>query len=99
MLTTVPIPVVVTEPATEPITITEAKKQVEISTSDSVHDAQLRNWMEAARQQWEDDTSTLLITRTMRLTMPMLGAFQFPHRPVQSISSLKYYDITNTQQT
>ncbi len=90
---------VITAPATEPITIHEVKRHVELASSDSNHDTELARAMEDARQQWEQDTSEYFITRTMRLTMDRLCEMQFPHRPVSAIASIKYYDLSNTQQT
>lgn len=55
--------------------------------------------MQAAREQWEKDTSEFYIRRTMRLTLDCLDEFRFPHRPIYSISSITYYDTDNAQQT
>lgn len=84
---------------TEPLTIYEAKKQVEVASDDNYHDADLLKNIEAARHQWERDTSTYYIQRTMRLTLPSLYEFMFSERPVTAITSITYYDQGNTQQT
>ena len=99
MLTTIARPTVITEPATEPITIHEAKRQVELASSDTNHDTALLLIIQQAREQWEHDTQEFFITRTMRLTLNVLDEMQFPHRPVTAMSSIKYYDLNNTQQT
>jgi len=80
---------VVTPPASEPVTIAEAKAQLNIGASDDSHDTELSALIAAAREEWERDTSTALITRTLELTV----------RPVVSISSVKYIDTAGTEQT
>lgn len=86
-------------PATEPVTIHEAKKQVELAASDTAHDDALFLAMTAARQQWERDTQEYFISRSMTLTLDALSEFRFPHRPVSAITSITYYDLDNVQQT
>ena len=91
-------PELITGPAAEPVTLSEAKKHQEIGAG-TTHDVQLAALIEAARQQWERDTERYLIQRTMRWTLGALREVQFPHRPVSAISSIAYYDGNNTQQT
>lgn len=90
---------VVTQPATEPVTIHEAKRQVSLASDDQTADSELALAITAARQQWERDTQEHYITRSMRLTLDELDEFRFPHRPVTAIASVKYYDLDNVQQT
>lgn len=84
-------------PAAEPVSLTEAKKQVEISGSD--HDAQLTILIQAAREQWEADTQRALIARTLTLKLDSFYEFNFPILPVASITSVTYYDTGNASQT
>lgn len=98
-LLTIPEAVVTVQPVTEPITIYEAKKHLEIASDDSYHDIQIFMHMESARQQWERDTSLYYIQRTMRLTLPCLNEFRFTEKPVTAISAVTYYDDGNAQQT
>lgn len=89
----------VTAPASEPVTATEAKKQLELG-SGSDHDDQLTLLIEAARQQWEHDTDSALMAQTWRVYFDSFGCgLQLPKAPVQSITSVKYYDLDNSQQT
>ena len=81
----------ITEPATEPLTIHDAKRHVELASSDTNHDALLLQYITAAREQWERDTSQILISRTMRLTLPYISQMRFPERPVVSISSILFW--------
>lgn len=91
--------VVVTPPATEPLTIHEAKRHVEIAATNTDHDVILFGHLTAAREQWERDTGKVLISRSMRMTAPCLREMQFDIRPVTAISSITYYDGDNTLQT
>lgn len=98
-LTETPLPVQTVAPATEPVTIHEAKRHLNIATTDTTHDAQLVQKIQSAREQFEKDTSYCYIKRTMAVSMPHLLEVQFPHRPVTAISSVIYYDIANVSQT
>lgn len=90
----------VTGPTAEPLTLAEAKKQLEISSSDSTHDVQLQGMIQEARQQWEKDTDTVCCYQTWRMrTNVMKDGFRLRKRPIQSITSIQYYDSGNTLQT
>lgn len=91
--------VVVTAPATEPLTIHEAKRHCEIAAANTDHDVILFSHIVAAREQWERDTSRCLIARSMRLTMPEIYELQFDEHPVASISSITYYALGDTSAT
>lgn len=91
--------VVVTPPATEPLTIHEAKRHVEIAATNTDHDVILFGHLTAAREQWERDTGKALISRAMRLTVPYLREMQLPITPVTAITSITYYDGANILQT
>lgn len=93
-------PTLVTGPATEPITLAEARKQCELGNS-TAHDDQLTLLIQAAREQWEHDTDAACITQTWSI---VVGAFcddiiHLPKRPLQSVTHVKYYDETETLQT
>ena len=90
---------VVTEPAAEPVSLAEARAHVTLAATDTNHDTELSRSIEDARQQWEHDTATFYITRTMRLKLGGFEAFQFPHKPVSEITSITYYDLSNQSQT
>lgn len=87
-------------PSSEPITLSEAKKQLEISESDDAHDEQLRTAIQEAREQWEADTDSITCYQTLRIkTEACIDMLVLPKKPIVSITSIKYYDTTNTQQT
>ena len=95
-LSSIPTTAEVTGPAAEPVSLTEAKKHLEIASSDRTHDTQISALIEACRRKWENDTQQFLISRTMRVKLPYLCELQFPHRPVASVTSIQYYDSANT---
>lgn len=86
-----------TNPTSEPVSLTDAKKQVEVAGSD--HDDHLALLIEAARLQWERDTQRVLIEHTWVLKMDGFREFKFSERPVASITSVSYYDTANASQT
>ena len=87
-------------PATEPITVSEAKKHLEIADEDTTHDSHLDSLIVAAREVWEHDTQTLLVQRSVTEKLEEWPGYdwRFYYKPV-SISSITYFDISNAQQT
>jgi len=80
---------VVTPPASEPVTIAEAKAQLSIGASDDSHDTELASMIAAAREEWERDTSIALITRTLEHRLPkFLDAVILSVRPAIAVSSV-----------
>ena len=94
------IPELVTGPTTEPVTLSEAKKQLEIASSDTTHDVHLSALIQAAREQWEHDTDTVTCYQTLRLRIGSLyDGFTLLRSPIHSITSIQYYDGNNALQT
>lgn len=90
----------VTGPTAEPLTLAEAKKQLEISATDTSHDAQLQAAIAEARQQWEYDTDSVTCFQTWKVQVSGLpDRIALPKRPISSITHIKYYDGNNTLQT
>lgn len=91
----------VTAPTSEPITLTQAKKQLEISPSDNAHDDHITLLIQTAREQWEHDTDSACLTQTWSVTLKEVidDEIYLPKRPIQSITSITYYDSLNAQQT
>lgn len=92
-----PKPELVTAPTSEPVTTAEARTHLEISGTD--HDAKLDELIEAARQQYELDTGYHVIQQTWKLRLPTIQEMLFTQRPVNSISSITYFDTDNNSQT
>lgn len=94
-------PTVVTGPTAEPLTLAEAKRQLFLAETDTSQDAELISRIQAAREQWEHDTDSVLLTQTLSVTAEQFGGREIylDSRPVQSITHIKYYDENETQQT
>jgi uncharacterized phiE125 gp8 family phage protein len=91
---------VVTPPTSEPVTIPEAKAQLSIGASDDAHDVELASFIAAAREEWERDTSTALITRTLEHRMAgFRDVVKLTVRPAIAITSVKYIDEDGAEQT
>ena len=100
-MTTISRSVAKVEPTTEPLSLTEAKKHLEITPSDDVHDAEIRRLIVAAREVWEHDTQSLTTSRTVieKLDSWPDDCWRFYYRPVVSLTSVSYYDSANASQT
>lgn len=87
------IVVVQTAPASEPVTLTEAKAHLRVDfTTD---DTYITTLITAAREQVEMVARRALITQTLDLRMsawPIGWSFALPRSPVQSITSITYTD-------
>jgi uncharacterized phiE125 gp8 family phage protein len=94
-------PTVVTGPATEPVTVNEAKRQLFLSQSDTSQDIELASRIQAAREQWEHDTDSAVFTQTLSVTAERFSGREIvlPSRPIQSVTHVKYYDDSNVLQT
>ena len=91
---------VVTAPAIEPITLTEAKLhcKVDLSTDDDLITALIV----AAREEIERRTWRALITQTLELVLsawPYGDRIELPRAPLQSITSIKYKDKDGNETT
>ena len=91
----------VTAPALEPITTAEAKAQCRIDAN--TEDSLVADYVSASRAYLEVSSGLALITQTFDLTIsgwPADGeGILMPRNPVQSITSVKYYDASNVLQT
>jgi uncharacterized phiE125 gp8 family phage protein len=91
---------VVTAPTLQPLTLTQCKKQCEIATDDDTHDDQLTDMIDEATDQWQADTDMCLMTQTLRVYLEnWADPIRLPRRPVKSITSVKYYDASNSLTT
>jgi uncharacterized phiE125 gp8 family phage protein len=97
----------VTAPALEPLALNETKDFINVSGSDD--DTLISNLIKAARQYVEQNYNVAMITSTWDFTMerfPQWKHTEDPHSliepmilPVQSITSITYYDANNDLQT
>lgn len=107
--------VLVTPPASEPITLAEAKSHLRVDFTDD--DALITALISAARQHAEMVTQRQLVTATWKLVLdsfpgrsmmaqPAGAPFSLPGHaillnksPVQTVASIKYLDMGGAQQT
>lgn len=91
---------ILTPPASEPVTLKQAKKQLELAEADDSHDEQLQFLIETSRDNVERDTGMAMLTQTVEhVQAGFTVAIQLQRRPVQSITSIQYYDDGNLLQT
>jgi len=86
------------EPAEEPITLTEAKAHCRVDWDDD--DTIITAYITAARKFCEHYTNRVFITQTWRQNENVFNEpIMLAVNPVQSITSVKYYDTDDSQQT
>lgn len=98
----VPVPVKTSGPTFEPVTIEEAKAQVNIAESQPDWDDQLESLITVAREVVERDASMVIGNSTWTYTLdrwPAERYIRLPLRPVRSISSITYLDANGDAQT
>jgi uncharacterized phiE125 gp8 family phage protein len=78
----------VTPPAIEPVTLAEAKKQLEIGISDTSHDSHVTRLIKAAREDVERLTRRALITQTWQRNLSSFpsGRIFLPRPPLRSVT-------------
>ncbi len=92
---------VVTPPASEPITLTEAKThcRVDISTDDTY----ITSLIQVAREHIEDLIGRRIVAQTWDLTLDQFPwpfyMIRLPYGPISSITSVSYVDVNGTTQT
>ena len=92
----------VTAPATEPVSVAEAKLQCRVDYSDE--DVLLMDLVTSGREWVEAFVHRALITQTWDLTLDAFPCDSddpvwLPLPPLQSVTHVKYYDTTGTLQT
>lgn len=89
-------------PTFEPVTLAEAKKQLEIAESNDAHDSQVLALIVAAREAVERETGIVGATGTFvyRVTEFPCDVLLIPDiRPVSAITSITYIDTAGATQT
>jgi len=91
---------VIVPPTIEPVTLAEAKAQcrVDISTDD----AYITSLITAAREHCEGIDWCAYMTQTLELWLedwPLDDEIELPRPPLQSVSSVKYYDVNDVEYT
>jgi uncharacterized phiE125 gp8 family phage protein len=93
------LPTVVTaEPASEPVTLAEAKAQCRVDGSSS--DTELNIYLKAARIFVEEYTGTKLVSQTALMQgRSFCDLVDLPAAPIISVTSVKYLDTDGVEQT
>lgn len=93
-------PTLVTAPTLRAVTLEQARKQCELDQDDATHDSQLTMLIDTATDQFENDCDICLLTQTQRVYLKQFcDEIYLPKRPVQSITTVKYYDDSDALQT
>lgn len=90
----------VVTPGETPVSLEEAKEHLRLDTADE--DQLVMRLVRAATERAESFTSRQFCTATLRLTLdafPICNAIEIPAPPLQSITSVQYYDAAGVLQT
>lgn len=91
---------IITAPTEEPVTLAEAKAQLRVDWADE--DTQINSYILAAREYVEGFQNRALVTQTWDLWLdgwPCIDRFSMPLPPLQSVTTIKYYDTDNAEAT
>lgn len=90
---------VITPPAVEPVSVEEVKLHTHISHS--VEDSLLSTWIKSARELAEGFQRRAFITQTLEISFDSYPEMpiSIPRPPLVSVSSVKYYDCENNENT
>lgn len=92
------------EPATEPVTLAEAKLHLRIDDGMTAEDTLISALITAARQKIEIETRRALVTQTQMLKLDQfpsgeMPAIELPNPPLQNVNSVQYVDQNGDTQT
>lgn len=88
----------ITQPASFPVTLAEAKSHCRVE--DASEDSTVSGLIAAATDYVEQYTGKAIMSQTWRLTLDEFAdSILLPKNPVQSVTSIKYYDVLGDIQT
>ena len=89
-----------TGPQQRPVSLSQAKQTCRLSQSDTTHDADLTDAIDAATEQVEQDTDRCCINQTFAMDMNVFpaGPIVFGQKPIDSITSIEYLDTDGETQ-
>ena len=88
----------ITQPASFPVTLAEAKAHCRVE--DASEDSTISGFIAAATDYVEQYTGKAIMPQTWRLTLDEFSdSTLLPKNPVQSVTSIKYYDVIGDIQT
>src|SRR3954462_15596572 len=87
------------DPVTEPVSLTEAKDHARIDLT--ADDAAVTRFIQNGREEAEEYLGRGLLTQTWQLSLPnFFESMALPMAaPLQSVTSVQYYDTTGSLQT
>lgn len=89
-------------PIGRPVTVRQLKTALRLSHASTHHDEDLSGKIDAAVEVFEADTDRPCISQTFELyldELPSDGIIPLKKRPVSSVTSVKYHDSDNVEQT
>ncbi len=94
----------ISAPASELLTLDEAKAQLRIDSSNTSEDALITAYIKAARERAEALTERAFITQTWELRLDVFPCtysipIELPYPPLQQVLSVKYLDMGGVLQT
>lgn len=89
----------VSDPDTEPLTLSQAKKHLEIAVSDNTHDVHVSALITAAREMFEHDTQIITSEREVqeKLSQWPDDCWRLYHRPIIQVDAIEYFAIDGTE--
>lgn len=91
----------ITAPATEPITLDDVKLSLRLDASvGALEDSLLTRLIRSARERAEHITGRAFITQTWGVVLDTFpDAIELPITPASAVTSVKYLDVNNVEQT
>jgi uncharacterized phiE125 gp8 family phage protein len=96
----------VTSPSNLPVSLSEVKDHLRLSSSDTTHDNHLQLLIEAATERLEDDIDRQIINANYRQSQlvwseedNLVGSIKLYKRAITDVVSVQYYDEDNVLQT
>ena len=91
---------VTTAPSVEPVTLADAKIHLRTVTGDTSEDsAVISPIITAARVYCENITGRALAAQTVKAYPEAWGLWRLPRPPITAVTSIKYYDVDDTEYT
>lgn len=97
------VPNVVVPPASEPVSMAEAKNYLKVEADQVADDEMIESLIVSARRQAEELTDRAFVTQTLEMELDLedldLRGIELPRPPLQSVVSVKYYDEDDQEHT
>ena len=93
---------VIANPSSEPISLSDMKSYLRIATSVPEDDSLITSYIQASREYYESIQNKSYMPKTLELALdkwPCKDYIELKRPPVQSVTSVKYYDINDIEYT